>query len=331
MADPLVVQLANQYRLDLIARNEVQMDEMRARWQQVEEALFEQIELLVESLAERNGERPTRSQLYQMERYQALLAQLELEMARYQQEMVSLIDQQQALYAKYGAEDALALLRISTEGAGVSLSFNRLNPAAVENVVALARAGNPLAELLEAAYPASANKMTEALIEGVALGWNPRETARAMAEGLTKGRDHILLVARDQQLRAYRMASQQQYRASGVVTRYRRLAAKQARTCAACLALDGKEYLVGDLMELHPQDRCTMIPVVEGMPAIQWESGEAWFNRQDEATQRDILGKEYWQAWSEGKFEFSQLATIKENTIWGPNVQVTPLKHLLAA
>jgi SPP1 gp7 family putative phage head morphogenesis protein len=140
---------------------------------------------------------------------------------------------------------------------------------------------------------------------------------------------HVLLVARDQQNRAYRTASLQQYRQSGVVTGYRRLAAKNDRTCAACLALDGREYPTDELMPLHPQDRCTMVPTVRGLPPVPYETGETWFNRQSETVQRDILGPGRYEAWQAGRFAFADLASVRENDVWGASAQVTPLRELV--
>jgi hypothetical protein len=149
-----------------------------------------------------------------------------------------------------------------------------------------------------------------------------------MQEGLTDGLQHVLLVSRDQSLRAWRTASLQQYQASGVVTGYKRLAAKNQRTCPACLALDGAVYPTNQMMPLHPQDRCAMVPIVRGLAAPAGLSGEVWFRQQPADVQANILGPGRYQLWERGAFQFQDLATISDAGVWGRSAQVTSLETL---
>lgn len=273
-------------------------------------------------------------QLARLQRYARLLAQIEAELEKYNVKSAAPIIEQLQNDAAYSAiKNGLALIdaELSLSGGDVvNTTFDRLPVEAVQNVVAIARAGQPLNTLLKAAYPAAASGITRLLVNGTALGWNPRKTAReALNQGLAQGLNHILLVARDQQIRAYREASRQTYEKASMVESYTRLAAKNARTCPACLALDGTEYPTNVLMALHPQDRCTMRPNVRGLPRVTGISGKDWFERQPEEIQKRILGKGKWQAWKDGKFRFEQLATVKDNPTWGPSAQVTSLEELL--
>ena len=161
---------------------------------------------------------------------------------------------------------------------------------------------------------------------------NPRETARLMTqEGLANGFSHVELVARDQQNRAYRLASQQQYAQSNVVSGFRRIASKDDRTCLACLALDGKVYETNELIEVHPTDRCSLIPVIRGFPPIQFQTGKEWFEGLPPDEQRAIMGPGRHDAYEDGLFEFEDMATVSENDVWGPSAQVTPLTELVEA
>lgn len=273
-------------------------------------------------------------QLAQLQRYVRLLAQVQQQIEAFTgQTATPVIEQLRNDAALAGIENAIAMIdaTISSAGAGViDLTFDRLNIEATQNIVAISGAGKPLGDLLQAAYPLAANGITNELVYGTAVGRNPRQTAQKIVNGgMAQALNHILLVARDQQNRAAREGTRQQYLKSGIVQQYRRRAAHQARTCLACLALDGKVYDVAELMELHPQDRCSMIPIVPGFESAQGETGEQWFNRQSEAVQREMMGPGRYEAWKRGEFEFSQLATVKDNATWGPSAQVTTLKDLL--
>jgi hypothetical protein len=332
MADPLVVRLANEFRQQLVEREAASVAEMARRWLQVEEALQDSISSLVEQLAQ-SGETPTEAQLFRLRRFQELLAQTQAEIRQYLKWAAGQIDEEQRDAAGQGMEDALGLLGATAEYYGqnraVVLSFDQLNIGAAENITALARTGKPLATLLEAAYPLAAEGIAKQMAQGVALGINPREvTRRILRQGLAEGLNHILLVSRDQHLRAYREATRQQYRQSRVVYGYRRLAAKQpGRTCLACLALDGTIYDTEELMALHPQDRCTMLPLLRGFAEIPLTTGEAYFRTLDTAVQRDWMGPERFELWQQGRFPFRRMVKIVENETWGPGAQVRPVRE----
>jgi hypothetical protein len=323
------VDIATQFRRDLTAADEALADEMAVRWASVEQALEAQIDALTLSIAnaQLNGETVSESQLYQMDRYQQLLASLQVELERYQTYAERAIAAQQLEFAGLGVENATALL----DAAGaVRGTFAVLGSAAFENVLGLARAGQPLAALLEAAYPAAAQGMTAQLLRGIALGVNPRQTARAMMqEGLTDGLQHVLLVSRDQSLRAWRTASLQQYQTSGVVRGYKRICAKQpGRTCLACIALDGTVYPTSEMMPLHAQDRCSMLPLLFGRDLPATLSGEAWFRQQPADVQAKMLGPSRYDLWERSAFQFQDLATISDGGVWGRSAQVTSLATL---
>lgn len=336
-SDPLVVQLANQFRTDLAAANAAQAALIAQRWLQVERALEREISLLVEeaqSRFSRYNDRPPEAIFFELDRYRILLARLRLELDRYLGGIEPIVNAAASAEVRRGATNASALIQavVAEHGGAVRVTLMDLRPAAVENLVSLARAGNPLQELMVRSYGEAADGMIAELVEGLALGRNPRETARRMQEiGLTRAYRHMELVARDQQIRAHRLATQQQYRASRLVESYVRLAAKSDRTCLACLALDGNVQATDELMALHPQDRCTVVPNVRGYPPVRFQTGREWFEGLPADQQRSMMGPGRHEAWQAGRFDFADLATVRENPVWGPSAVVTPVRELLGS
>ena len=165
----------------------------------------------------------------------------------------------------------------------------------------------------------------------MALGYNPRKTARLMAQAATGSLNRMMVIARTEQLRVYRQASLESYRASGVVTGYKRLATHDNRVCPACLMAEGTRYDLDETMPEHPQGRCALVPVVAGVPNVTWVGGADWFEAQSPTMQRDILGKGRYYAWQNGDFDLEQLVTVKRNPVWGDSLQVTPLRELVHA
>jgi len=178
--------------------------------------------------------------------------------------------------------------------------------------------------------------MTQALMDGTALGWNPRKTARAAlgapglsSGGMARGLGRIMTIARTEQLRVYREASRMQYQASGVVDGYKRISAKDDRVCMACLIADGTFYPLSEPLADHPNGRCALIPCVKGVGRPEWQTGQAWFLEQSEDQQRQTMGAAKYAAWRAGKFDLTSLVQATDDPVWGPSIGVTPLRGLV--
>lgn len=326
MPDSEVIRVMRQFKASLLRDEQAQMREMSARWLGVERRLSDQMQALAYEMdaIKRDGGTVSQELLFNQVRYRELLIQLTDELEGYSEYAERTIEARQGQLARLGikhGEQAIV-------GQGVRGGFNRLPIEAVRALVGLSGDGQPLRALLVATWPQSAQRLTQELINGVALGYNPRKVARLMAQGARGSLDRMMVIARTEQLRVYREANRQSYIASGVVNGYRRLATHDRRVCAACLMDDGAFYELTEEMPEHPQGRCSQVPVVDGVPAAKWKQGPEWFVEQPQATQLDILGKGRYYAWQNGDYELEELVTVKPNATWGDSLQVTPLREL---
>ena len=271
-----------------------------------------------------------RDQFRQLLRYRSLLAQTRVEIAKYVQYAGDLIGERQRELAGLGLQHAAEAIQASYQAAGVVGAYLDLLPvSAVESMVGLMGDGSTLKAYLKQVYPNAVEGMTRALIDGIARGKNPRVTAQAMRDGLGLGLNQALTVARTEQLRVYRESNRMQYEASGVVEGYKRISARDERVCPACLmADDGTIYPLDHAFDEHPQGRCTLVPVVSGLPEVTWTSGQEWFEQQDAAVQESILGKDYYEGWQNGQFNLTELVTRRYDETWGGALVTTPLNKL---
>jgi hypothetical protein len=331
------------HKAALLAKEHDQMREMASRWLELERSLEDKVSLVARQIADWRAEGKVVDvrRLYDLDRYRALLAQLRREMASYIDYADGLITTRQAEMIRTGIDHAGESIGAVYSQAGmVGTYFDRLPVEAVEGMVGLAGNGSPLKLLLTEAYADAANGLTRALIRSTGLGINPRMTAQATQylvdpeaakAGLADGLNRLMTIARTEQLRVYRETGRQQMIASRVVRGYRRLAAHQARTCAACLMADGTFYPMDQPFIDHANGRCTAVPVVIGLKEIRWQTGREWFETQGEDVQRKVLGAGRFEAWQAGKFDLPQLVTHTHDDTWGGSIQVTPLKDLVAA
>lgn len=322
-----------QHKLALLAREDRQMFEMANRWLQIETAVEGQMTLLAQELMQERlaGRAISQAKLYRMDRYKRLIGELREEIDRYNGYATGVITIQQREWGQLGLDHAVQAIQLSyyETGAAVAL-FGKVPYRAVENMVGLLGNGRPLRTLLNEAFGESAMGVSDALIQGTALGWNPNKTARAMRDGLARGLGRELTIARTEQIRVYRESGRQQYEESGVVDGFVRIAAHQPRTCMACLAAEGEFYRVKDSLRDHPNGRCSTIPKVAGIPLAAFQKGDAWFRQQPEAVQRQMMGAEKHKAWKGHRFAFKDLAHTTHNATWGDGVRVATLGELVA-
>lgn len=331
MPDPAVVTTMRRFKRDLLRGERTHLQEMARRWLRVEARLMGQMDALALQMANvaRDGGTVSQGMLWSEVRYQELLAQLRLELDRYTGYAERTIAARQGQLARLGIAHSSNAITVQ----GITAGFNRLPIEAVEYMVGNSgNSGNgaPLRGLLVASWPDAAEGLTQALVDGIALGHNPRKVARDMARGSTRSLDRMMLISRTETMRVYRHASLENYRRSGVVTGYKRLCAHDRRVCPACLADEGTLYDLADEMPEHPQGRCVAVPVVEGVPNVTWQAGADWFVEQDAATQQSILGKGRYAAWLAGAFDLRDMVRVVNSGVWGPSLESVPLQELVA-
>jgi len=331
-ADPLVIQTMRQFKVELLAREHRQMQEMARAWLSVERALQDKINLLAQEAYDLSlaGKTLSRSKIYRWQRYRDLLAQTQLEYQQYAIWAGDFAQAGQVMAVETGIDHAhQSMNAIFTDYGMVMPYFERLPYEAVENMVGLAGNGQPLGELLKQRLTVNVvsketswdvwNRMTNTLIDSTALGRNPRVTAGLMQNDLTGGLNKAMTIARTEQMRVYRMASAQSYKKSGLVKGQKRLTAHDSRVCIGCLADEGTVYPINEPIPDHPNGRCTGVPIIVGMPEINWTSGEAWLNTQPEDMQRAILGDKRFGMWQDGA-DFGEFSVVKRDPVWGKSV-----------
>lgn len=313
---------------DELRRQEVgALRTMSQAWLDVENSLVNTVETL--SLQLERSDIVTLEQLQRLERYRRLEQQIDRQLVGYQRLTGELIERQQRVAVRMGILHGEALINAGMRDAGLTLPFDRLPVETVEAIVGFAGDSTPLGELIRQAGQDGAAAMRRELVTGVALGRNPNEMARrALRQGLGTTFTRTATIYRTETLRAYRYTSIEAYKRSGVVTGYRRLSAKDSRTCVACLMADGQIYELEQEFDQHPNCRCTAVPVIRGVN-LPYVTGQEWFGRQPVATQRELLGTTRYNLWREGNVELAELVRRVESPRWGGALQPTPVRELI--
>lgn len=323
---PLVIDTINDFRANLLRNEQAQMAEAARRWLQVEQAVQAQVDALAYELA--NTSRPTMGQLARSARYRGLRAQVGDELGRYAAWTNGrLVDAQRNAALAAISHSQATVNAIATE-AQIVVPFNRLPVSATENMIGLAGDGSPLRTLLNDAARVGPDAMAQELVNGIALGRNPLEVARrAIRLGLGQSFTRMSTISRTEILRTYRETTLQSYRASNVVVGYKRLSARDERTCIACLFADGRVYGLEGFDE-HVNGRCTAIPILRNVPPVEYETGQQWFRRQPERTQRAMMGRGRFEAWQAGDASLDDMVSRDWDDTWGGSLRVTRVRDL---
>jgi hypothetical protein len=326
--DPLVVTTLRQFRVALGLREDALVESMAGQWLEIENRLDAQIGLLAREMAElKDAGKPITEQLvWRQQRYQVLKGQMQTEIAKYNASAVKTIAQAQTFNATLGIDAAQAA--INTQIGPFGTNWNRINVGAVQDMIGFAGDGSPLHSLLAEGYPKAVDGLLKALINGIARGQSPVQTAREMKDGMAGGLQRALVIARTETARAYRMASTEQYRQSGVVRGFRRLVFRQT-ACLACLMADGEWFSTAHELDDHPQGKCSCVPLLDGVADPQWETGQQWFKTLSAKEQREKMGPGIYELWQKGDIRLSDLAARQHSETWGDSPRVPSLAELV--
>lgn len=214
---------------------------------------------------------------------------------------------------------------------GVQLPWNTINPEALAVLVGTTGSGSPLRAVFDSATGDMGGALRDALLVGVTVGVNPKETARQVQAVTGTGRARLETITRTESLRATREATRQSYEANAeLMNGYVRLSARDLRTCPACWGLDGKQYPLRDHFASHPNCRCSLVPNLKswadvmGDPSLPTEpptvgTGADAFAALPASAQEAILGPARMEAYRNG-MPLSGFARETNDPVWGPTV-----------
>jgi hypothetical protein len=185
----------------------------------------------------------------------------------------------------------------------------------------------------------------QSLLDGLALGYNPKKVARIMRDTLGRALTWALRTARTAQLYAYREATRANYVANDkIVKGWIWHAELDDNVCMSCVAMHGSFHKNTEILNDHHNGRCAMVPVTKswkdlgfegipetGMQPEEWrDAGQRWFDGLSEAEQRALMpSKAMYEAFRSGDVDWGDLSREKDDYVYGAMRSVPSLKELL--
>lgn len=325
--------LLKKHRQQIVAREEQAFREMLAAYEDIQRELKLSIRELVKKIKEAKAEGKviSPSWLYRQRRLRALLDQVEEQIVRFGKRVSPIVAREQQAAIRMSVRQTNELYSVTMGPAQAEKLGMLMNPAAVETAVGMMGNGSPLLSYFEEQLaPKIAQKIKAEIVKAAALGTAFDKVARRLENvgGIT--RDRALTFARTEVSRVRRETQRQRYLAdSDVIQGWEWAASSSLRTCPVCLAMDGKVFKLTEPFPGHPRCRCTMIPVLIGVPRPRRKLGSEWFEELDDERKEKILGQDAAAAYARGEFELKDLVGWKTDRRFGKSVYRKPLTKVV--
>lgn len=325
---------ALEYRRTLLAHDAMAQRRLLRRFAHYHTTIRAEVRRLEGVLA--TGGDMTRSEIIRLERWRALDYQVKREAQRFVREWGDGLEASALWAADLGGEaamqEALAGYAIGDHEA-VSVAWHRLHTQAVVEALGYFEPGSPLMRRLATFPTAFAEHLEAAILDGLALGYNPRRVARDVARATGQSLDWASRWTRTAHMQAYRGAHRESFAAnSDVVGSWVWMAHLDGRVCASCVAMHGTEHPIDEQLDDHWNGRCVPLPKVRPVAGIEplpleLADSEAWLRRQSQETQERILGIEGRARWLAGARALRDFSMETDDRVWGRMRVVRPLRR----
>lgn len=328
-----IISQVQRFRAELLVKDSAAQQRLNRVWVQLEERLTGELISLLEEL-QRNGVRSP-SQLYQVQRFQTLLTQIDRELLDFNAQAVKDLEssQRSTIEASYWSSLSWVQQRAAEMGipfgGSVGVKFDRMNPLAVEAMIGILADGSPVLQVLEEVALQSTALLVAQMIEGIARGEHPMKLARDLVnQGLVRDLQRVQSIMRTEFLRASREATLEGYRRSGVVVGYQRMSALSLRSCIGCIVTHGRKYPLSVPFEEHTNGRCYPVPVLDWNDTNPLLDAQEWFDNLSPTDQGKILPPGSFQLYQQGLVNFNQLASRRIDPVWGNSIVPTTVGQL---
>lgn len=326
MPDPFA--LADRYRAALLKREAAASNALVEAYSGVWRRLQPEITALEVEWRNLGDEMKPGSQ-FKLERLKALREQVTDEIETFGSFTDSTLDVYGMASVRAAAAEtrALTAAMLPEGAASIMASWTALPVDAVVSALGFLQPGGELRRYIRESWGQDAGRDVEkALVEGLALGRNPRTVAR---EVVGRPLTDALRLSRTVLVNAHREGGRAQYMANpGIADEYIWSSARDVQTCFSCLVMDGKRFPMSVPLTDHWQGRCQPLPVPNiyadlgiDPPAPDGPaSGEEWFASLPESQQRammDAKGRGLYDAFRRGDFQFAQLSRVVQDSVWG--------------
>lgn len=340
---PNVLETATRFRGQLANQETQASNDLIAAYRGVVNRLEDKLSVLMTKIEQLEAQgNLTPEQVRKQAVWSSLLQQMETGIAKYggyvstqntvaAQKAIDLAGKHSQLLTQTYFNDNPALVK------AFNASWDRLPNESVETLLSFLQPDSELNQRLNNSLGSSgASNFQNKLLEGIALGYNPKKINQLINQSLGEPLTWSLNSVRTTQNYAYRESTRANYlNNTEILNGWKWFAALDGRVCLSCVNQHGKTFTLEQRLNDHHQGRCTQIPMLDkperfGLQAPEIQLGEQWFNQLSKAEQISRMGQERYQAYKQGKFKFGDLSQPYQNDTFGEMLKEASLKSLLS-
>jgi SPP1 gp7 family putative phage head morphogenesis protein len=324
------------HRKKVIARETATIRELLTAYDAVERELRRQIAVLEKKIRDAiaAGEKISPAWYMKERRLATLIDQVKNEIERFGRTAARLTTREQAAAIRSEASQMAETMQIVTGTRTNPVPLGgMLTPQAVADAIGMMGDGSPILEYYaKNLAPAVVEMIRKQVIEAAATGTPFRTIANRLIKTGQITRSRALMVARTEVGRVRRETDRLQLaERPDIFSGWEWAASKSVRTCAVCLALDGRIFKLDEVFPQHPNCRCTMIPVMPDVPRGARTLGSDWFDTLDDDEKAEILGKEAADEYKRGTVDLRDFVGWRNSKEFGKSVYKKSLAAVLMA
>lgn len=308
---PNILKIAKRHRAEIDAADAANLRQVAKAYAAMYDNLAGDVDAL--RLAIEAIESPSVAQIKALPQYKRLLKHSTDELDRFTVYLETVIQTSATDAVGLGLSHSHELVSAMLQG-----KFGGLKTNVVVPLLDYLRRDGPLFERIAKITYATSAGVTDTIIKGVGLGYNPRKIAESIQDAFGGGLTDALRNVRTVQIYSYRDSARANYMASdGIVSQWIWYAELDADTCLSCVAQHGTLHDLDETLDDHYNGRCAALPYIEQFGNPVEMSGQDWFESLPESEQQSMMGNEKHGAYRDGKFEFSQLSAQGPNDVYG--------------
>ena len=196
---------------------------------------------------------------------------------------------------------------------------------ALQILIGRTQTGESLQKFFVKMKPDIATRAKNALVEGFRDGSGANEIAKRITNVTDVGRYNALRISRTETNSAFKSATLDFYQGAKI-GRWIWVSSLDTRVCPTCFLLHGRIFKTNKKISTHPNDRCTLVPLLDKQPPIK--TGIEIFKTLEKGVQKQLIGAARFELYENGTHNLENFIGSRKSKEYGTIYSIKNLSDL---